>query len=76
MQKVSKYLYVMLIGHMENLVHRNTLEWSVHSDISGTHDQLVEILLNQDAINFHIRVITVGHLDIRFGDLLWDFLDR
>lgn len=76
MQKVSKYLYVMLIGHMENLVHRNTLKWGVHSNISRTHDQLVEILLNQDSINFNKRVITVGHLDIRFGDLLWDFLYR
>lgn len=75
-QKVSKYLYVMLIGHMENLVHRNTLKWGVHSNISRTHDQLVEILLNQDSINFNKRVITVGHLDIRFGDLLWDFLYR
>lgn len=75
-QKISKYLYVMLIGHMENLVHRNTLKWGVHSNISRTHDQLVEILLNQDSINFNIRVITVGHLDIRFGNLLWDFLYR
>ena len=76
MQEVSKYLDVMLIGHMKYLTHRNTLEWGIHSDVSWTHDQLVEILLNQDAINLHERVITVGHVDIWLRNLLWDFLYR
>ena len=50
-QKVAEHLYFVLVRHIERLLHRCTLQRRVLVNLTLLHNEVIEVLLDDDAIN-------------------------
>ena len=62
-QEVAKNLDVMLVGHIESLLHRRALQRGILVDFIFLHDKMVEVLFDDDAVNSDVitQVFFFGH---------------